>query len=133
MSGMTATPGQLVVALLRMALLAGGMVAAAGPALAHAHLQSSTPPASASLAEPPTTLELLFTEPLEPRFSGLVVQDGQGRPLALPAAGPADGNARTLQVALPALPAGSYTVLWRVTSIDTHRSEGRFVFTIRQS
>jgi methionine-rich copper-binding protein CopC len=114
-----------------MALLTGGVGLVAGPALAHAHLQASTPTANANLANPPETLELTFTEPLEFRFSGILVQDSQGRSVALPAAQPAGSNSKTLQVALPALPAGSYTVIWRVTSIDTHRSEGRFVFTIR--
>jgi methionine-rich copper-binding protein CopC len=124
--------GRAAATLLRSVLLAGGMCAVADPARAHAHLQGSTPAANASLTEAPRTLELTFTEPLEPRFSGVTVQDQQGRVIPLPAAQPNAGSPKELRWALPALPAGVYAVSWRATCIDTHRSEGRFVFTIRQ-
>ncbi len=35
-----------------------------------------------------------------------------------------------LVVALPKLPNGVYTVVWHVTSVDTHKTEGRYQFTI---
>jgi copper resistance protein C len=35
-----------------------------------------------------------------------------------------------LAVALPRLGAGAYTVIWHVTSVDTHKTEGRYQFTI---
>jgi len=28
------------------------------------------------------------------------------------------------------LPPGIYTVIWHVTSIDTHKTEGRYQFTV---
>ncbi|MGA3399614.1 MAG: copper resistance protein CopC [Acetobacteraceae bacterium] len=28
------------------------------------------------------------------------------------------------------LPAGQYTVIWHVTSVDTHKTEGRFTFSV---
>jgi methionine-rich copper-binding protein CopC len=34
-------------------------------------------------------------------------------------------------VALPKLAPGLYTVIWHIASVDTHRTEGRFQFTIR--
>ena len=36
-----------------------------------------------------------------------------------------------LQVSLPQLPAGTYTVIWHVVSVDTHRTQGHFEFTIK--
>jgi copper resistance protein C len=33
-------------------------------------------------------------------------------------------------VDLPRLPPGTYTVVWHVTSVDTHKTEGRFDFTV---
>lgn len=100
------------------------------PAFAHAHLQSATPPANSTLRESPPTIEAIFTESLEPRFSTLTLEDAAGRVIATPASRVAEDNPRKLILALPSLSAGRYTVIWRVTSIDTHRTEGRFSFTI---
>jgi methionine-rich copper-binding protein CopC len=33
-------------------------------------------------------------------------------------------------VSLPSLPPGSYKVVWRILSVDTHVSEGNFAFRI---
>jgi methionine-rich copper-binding protein CopC len=35
-----------------------------------------------------------------------------------------------LRVSLPALPAGRYTVAWRVLSVDSHVTEGTFSFRV---
>ena len=35
-----------------------------------------------------------------------------------------------LRVSLKALPPGSYKVIWRVLSVDTHRTEGNFTFRV---
>ena len=37
---------------------------------------------------------------------------------------------RQLSVSLPKLAAGRYTVIWHVTSIDTHKTEGHFNFRV---
>jgi methionine-rich copper-binding protein CopC len=113
-------------------LLGGGLLLAAGPALAHAHLHSSQPAADTVLAGAPAELQVELTEPLEPRFSGLELRDAGGQLIALPPPRLAEDDTKRLVVALPPLQPGRYTVLWRVTSIDTHRTEGRFAFTIRQ-
>jgi len=97
---------------------------------AHAHLQGAVPPAGASLPVAPPALELSFTENLEPRFSAVTVEDLSGKPVDTQPAKLAEGDPRKLIVALPQLVPGTYTVIWRVTAIDTHRTEGRFSFTI---
>jgi copper resistance protein C len=33
-------------------------------------------------------------------------------------------------VTLPKLPPGTYTVNWHVTSVDTHKTEGNYTFTV---
>jgi len=38
-----------------------------------------------------------------------------------------------LEVSLPSLPAGKYHVYWVAVSVDTHRTEGDFSFTIEPS
>jgi methionine-rich copper-binding protein CopC len=126
------SPGRAASLLMRGLLLGGGLLLSAGPALAHAHLHSSQPAADAVLAASPAELQVALTEPLEPRFSALELRDAAGQPVALPAPQLAEGDGKRLVVRLPHLPPGRYTVLWRVTSIDTHRTEGRFAFTIRQ-
>jgi methionine-rich copper-binding protein CopC len=40
------------------------------------------------------------------------------------------GEQRKLSVSLPKLPPGKYTVTWHVTSVDTHKTEGQFHFTV---
>ena len=37
---------------------------------------------------------------------------------------------RALVVALKKLQPGTYTVDWQVTSVDTHKTKGRFTFTV---
>ena len=106
---------------------------AAGPVWAHAHLQASTPPANATLTASPGLLELVFTEPLEARFSSIGLWDANGKAVALPAVRVAADDPKHCLVDLPELADGQYTVLWRVTAIDTHRSEGRFSFTIHKT
>ena len=38
-----------------------------------------------------------------------------------------------LEVSLPPLPPGKYHVFWVAISVDTHRTEGNFPFTIEAS
>ena len=40
------------------------------------------------------------------------------------------GEQTRLSVSLPQLPPGQYTVIWHVTSVDTHKTEGRFIFSV---
>ena len=43
---------------------------------------------------------------------------------------PIGSTGRQLSVSLPKLPPGKYTVIWHVTSVDTHKTEGRFNFRV---
>ena len=40
------------------------------------------------------------------------------------------GDAKILKVSLPSLSPGTYTVIWQVTSVDTHKTEGKFTFKV---
>ena len=75
-------------------------------------------------------MTLTFSESVEPSFSRVVLHgpSGEAVPLGVPHAVP--GNAKQIVVELPRLQPGSYKVEWRATSTDTHRTEGRFGFTI---
>jgi len=79
----------------------------------------------------PPQLELTFTEGVEPLFSSVQLHNAQGAavPIAKPTTAP--GNDRVLIVKLPTLPSGGYTVIWHATSVDTHKTEGDFKFTVK--
>jgi len=97
------------------------------PAFGHAHLSKSTPAAGATVS-PPTEIVLSFTEPLEPAFSTIELRDSMGKRID---AGKAQVKDDVMRLSLKPLPAGRYTVNWRVLSVDTHKSQGNFAFTVK--
>ena len=97
------------------------------PAFGHAHLSKSTPAAGATVG-PPAEIVLSFTEPLEPAFSTIEVRDSMGKRIAT---GKAQVKDDVMRLQLNPLPSGRYTVNWRVLSVDTHKSQGNFVFTVK--
>lgn len=103
---------------------------AASPAMAHAFLVRAVPTVGSTVASAPPVLTLVFTEKVEPRFTQVQVLDAKGAPVAAgtPRADPA--NERGLIVSLPKLPPGAYTVIWHATSVDTHKTEGHFGFSV---
>jgi methionine-rich copper-binding protein CopC len=114
-----------------IALALSGIVAAAPSALAHASLQRSNPPAGAHVPASPPALALFYSEAVVPHFSKVQVLDASGH--AVPAGAPqAEHDGRELVVKLPPLKPGQYTVVWRVTARDTHKTHGAFRFTVGQ-
>ena len=55
---------------------------------------------------------------------------GDGRPIATGAAVVDPGNDKQLVLLLPPLTPGRYRVHWHVVSVDTHRTEGEYSFTV---
>ena len=98
--------------------------------LAHAHLDHASPAVGSTVAQPPKDVFLWFTEALEAKFSTIEVRDAQGRPVQAGSATLARGNTAQLRVPLKALPPGTYKVIWRVLSVDTHRTQGDFTFRV---
>lgn len=111
-------------------VLAGVLALLLGPAPAWAHteLRSSTPADGASVAQPPSQVELTFSEEV-PAAGATVTVTGPDR--VDRAAGPATGDGGTLTVPLrPLGPAGAYTVGYRVVSDDGHPVAGTVTFTL---
>ncbi len=106
-------------------VLAGSMLA--GPSMAHAKLQSSSPAKDARLTEPPKALSLTFNEAAQIAVLKLVGGSGE-IPIAI------DKNAKagtSFSYPLPALAPGSYTVQWTVVAAeDGHVTKGNFAFSI---
>ena len=97
---------------------------------AHAFLAKSNPAVGATVAAP-KTLRLEFTEAVELAFSGIDVANGSGG--AVPARNVRlDPNDRKVLLAdVPPLTPGAYRVKWHVVSVDTHRTEGDFAFSVK--
>jgi len=117
------TPKRLALLLLFITL----MPAVAAP---HAALVKSSPARRATLGQAPPRVELTFSERLEPAYSTVAVLDAKGQQVDLRDAALTRGDSRRLVVSLPPLPAGSYTVKFRVLSVDGHVVESEFPFTI---
>ena len=100
------------------------------PAAAHAFLVKSSPGRRATLSQPPSRVDLTFNERLEPAYSSVAVWSDKGTQVDLRDAAVVASEPRRLGVSLPSLPAGTYTVRFRVLSIDGHVVESDFPFTI---
>ncbi len=102
------------------------------PANAHALLDHANPRVGSTVAVGPTELLLWFTQKLEPAFSRVEVRDSNGARVYEGRVQVDPADASLLRVALKPLPSGTYEVRWQVLSVDTHTTEGRFLFTVRK-
>lgn len=138
-------------------LAAISVLCLAGVAAGHAYLKTSDPPEDGAVSAPPREIRLTFTEPVEIRFSIFKVYRVEAEPgwdlrRLNAAAGTltsqvlqkrgdeADRADAGLEVSDRTTPAvimklkpevkpGPYVVMWRVLSIDTHTTQGFYVFT----
>ena len=106
------------------------MLCIASPAYAHAFLERASPPVGSEVPIPPSAVTITYTEGVEPDFSTIEVQNAQGTRVDKADPHLLDGEQTRLSVNLPKLPPGQYTVIWHVTSVDTHKTEGRFTFSV---
>jgi methionine-rich copper-binding protein CopC len=105
-------------------------LASAGSAFAHAHLASAAPQPDGTVAASPATITINFTEALEAKLSSIRVDDAGGAEVD-------NGNVyinpqdnKQLIVGLKPLQPGTYKVTWKVTAIDTHKTNGTYQFTV---
>ncbi len=101
---------------------------------AHAGLKSSEPAASSVLEQSPKEIVLNFGEAVEVSFGSIRLFDSNSQPVALPTPKFVEANgaidAKTIRVEIPELQSGSYLVVWRVVSADSHPVQGAFAFQI---
>jgi hypothetical protein len=98
---------------------------------AHALLQKSEPARRAMLSRAPAQVRLWFSERLEPAFCSLSVHDPAGRPVTEEAARVSVEDPKLLELRLPALGAGTYTVRYKVLSVDGHTVKASYRFTVK--
>ena len=110
-----------------MLLLSGAAVAQAH---AHAFVDHAQPPVGATVKQMPREVRIWFTEAIEPAFSSIQVFDAAGKQVDNKDTHPDPSNRSLLQISLPPLGLGTYKVVWRVVSVDTHVTKGDFTFQV---
>lgn len=116
--------------LILSALAVASLALTPAVAFAHAHLRTAAPAVGGTVHAAPSEVALDFTEALEPRFSSIAVTDASGARVDQGEAHTAPGDGKHFSVALKPLAAGTYTVTWHATSVDTHKTQGSFRFTV---
>jgi methionine-rich copper-binding protein CopC len=106
------------------------LLAAATGAGAHAFLDRAEPRVGGKVHTPPAGVTLWYTERLEPAYSRVKVVDDTGRQVDKADGAVDPGDPRVLRASLAPLAPGTYKVIWRVLSVDTHVTEGDFTFSV---
>ena len=114
-----------------VAALAFAGALATHAAFAHAYPKTETPASGSTVQTAPRTVAIEFDDELEPAFTAMTVQDAAGKSVDRGASQVAASDRRHLSVAVQSLAAGTYTVIWHATDIDTHKTSGRYTFTIK--
>ena len=114
-------------------LVALALALVPGLVWAHATLARSTPAQRAMLSRPPDRVKLWFSEPLEAKFAALSVWDAKEVEVDQKNSLVAPEDPKALSVGVPTLDPRTYTVKYRVLSVDGHVVEGSFRFTVKPS
>jgi methionine-rich copper-binding protein CopC len=118
-----------------LAALAGTILligAAASAARAHSFPEAESPSAGQTLSAAPAEVSIEFDAPIEHLFAKMEVDGPDGKNYAL--GDPSiSADARSLTIKVGALAPGIYTVKWAVVCIDTHHTNGSYIFTVKGS
>lgn len=99
------------------------------PVSAHAVMTKAVPEANSQLNTAPERIELTFNERLEAELYYIKVYDEIGREISDRKA-TLSGDQKAMQLELPKLSNGRYTVTYHVISADGHPVEGTYVLSI---
>jgi len=97
---------------------------------AHAFLERAEPAVGSTVQTSPGEVRVLFTEKIEPALSTIQVFDASGKEVDKRDVHLDRLNHALLLISLPPLQAGTYKVIWRVVSVDTHVTNGSFSFRV---
>lgn len=109
---------------------AASLLAITGQAFAHAHLATSVP-ADKSAVAAPSELDLTFTEALNLKFSGISVTGPDKQAVKLGTGALMDGDKMLMVPVNGTLTPGTYTVEWHALSVDGHKTNGTYAFTVK--
>ena len=101
----------------------------AGPASAHATVQSTSPAQGSEVTTVPEAVAITFDESVGISSGSIKVVGAHGRNVGTGVAVHPGGDARTVSLGLaPNLARGVYLVVWHVVSDDSHPVSGAFTF-----
>jgi copper transport protein len=107
------------------------LLALPGRALAHAHLVRADLAPNSHVRISVGTVRFWFDEPLNPALSRIVILDRQGRQVNADTGVLNAGDGEELDVTVPTLPDGLYSVRWTSASaLDGHIMHGFYLFTV---
>jgi methionine-rich copper-binding protein CopC len=117
--------------LVPLVVAALSIIAAAVRVEAHAFLIRAEPRVGSKVNKVPTEVRVWFSETVQAGVSNIQVFDVSGKQVDKKDTHSDRANRAVLCVSLiSALTPGSYKVIWRVTSADTHATSGDFQFQI---
>jgi len=97
---------------------------------AHAFLKNAKPGVGSTVQTAPSEVLIRFTENIEPAVSSVQVFDASGKEVDKRDLHLDRSDHALVHVSLPQLSAGTYKVVWRVVSVDTHVTNGNFMFHV---
>lgn len=116
----------------RTIVIAASLASIATAAMAHPAPKTATPKPNAVLTTSPTEIRIGFSESLVAAFSGLEVDDANGKAVATGEASLNPQDDKELIVPIRAkLAPGSYTVKWHAVGSDTHHVTGHYTFQVK--
>jgi methionine-rich copper-binding protein CopC len=116
-----------------IATTAAGLAFLLAPAAAFAHAQlEQAVPAVGGMVASPSEIRLKFSEGVEAHFCtvALSAEGGGAVPLGAPSVDPADHSVLVAKLGKTLAP-GVYSVTWHAVSVDTHKTQGSFSFTVK--
>jgi methionine-rich copper-binding protein CopC len=99
-------------------------------ALGHALFNHSEPRVGETVSGCPKQVRMWFDSRLKPSSSTVRVESESGKRVDNLDGHVDSSDATILEVNVPCLSPGTYRVFWKVTSLDGHRTNGSFAFTI---
>ena len=97
---------------------------------AHAFLKDANPGVGSTIQTSPSEVRIRFTENIEPAVSSIQVFDASGKEVDKRDLHLDRSDHALLHISLPQLGVGTYKVVWRVVSVDTHVTNGNFTFRV---
>jgi len=119
--------------LARLALVVVALLTVLAPAQlasAHAILLTSEPAPSAILDQSPTEIALFFNEAVDTVFGRVRILDSSGNVIQIVKPIRDAANQSIVRAPLSSLDEGTYVVIWRVASADSHPVQGSFSFQV---
>ena len=97
---------------------------------AHAFLKDADPEVGSTIQTSPSEVRIRFTENIEPAVSSIQVFNASGKEVDKHDLHVDRSDHALLHISLPQLGAGTYKIVWRVVSVDTHVTNGNFTFRV---